>query len=579
METADINIKNLKKRLGEVKEALFQAEEYTSENRKSYFGDKVKYVIFISFCDGISRAHVCKGVANSLDSSWKNALAVMNKKIKELQVNPIWIKADIVTEVREYGFKEFIDYISRIRTNYFREGIAFDSMFNLAFLEQEVNANVFINENKEYGGKRLVWKNINFYRKNNLGMTYPIEENSLENVFTFKTRAFFHDGSKCYSLNNEWLNNGRRFIESIDKELIAILIEKSSHYLSQQVDVNGRFRYGYFPCFDKEIPSYNILRHASTTYSMIEAYEITGENDLAQAIKSALDYLLTEGTEYLEGMDGVTRAFVVERAQGDEIKLGANAAAILALSKYTVVFKDPQYIPVMQQLAEGIDFFHNKHDGSFVHVLNYPDLSLKAKHRIIYYDGEATFALMRLYGIDKNARWLNIVEQAFKYFIQNKYWEYKDHWLSYCSYELVKYKAEQEYVRFNLKNASGILDFCLTRETTYPTLLELLMASYSLVEKMKNEQLFLEELESFDEEKMLRAIEHRVEHQLNGLYFPEVAMYYKAPLNILWAFYIRHHSFRARIDDIEHNISGYCSYYRQILDKPDVLDMDLPDSY
>lgn len=46
-------------------------------------------------------------------------------------------------------------------------------------------------------------------------------------------------------------------------------------------------------------------------------------------------------------------------------------------------------------------------------------------------------------------------------------------------------------------------------------------------------------------------------------------MYYKAPHKILWAFYIRHHSFRARIDDIEHNISGYCSYYHQILEASD----------
>jgi hypothetical protein len=191
-------------------------------------------------------------------------------------------------------------------------------------------------------------------------------------------------------------------------------------------------------------------------------------------------------------------------------------------------------------------------------------LSLKNKFRVIYYDGEASFALMRLYGIDKNERWLNLVEQVFENFIQNRYWQYKDHWLSYCSNELVKYKPEKKYFEFNLKNASGILDFCLTRETTYPTLLELLMATYNLVKKIKSEGLYPEVLLPFDEDKLNRAIEHRVEHQLNGLHFPEVAMYFKVPENILWAFYIRHHSYRSRIDDIEHNISGYCSYLNQI---------------
>ncbi|MDD4649252.1 MAG: hypothetical protein PHO79_04455, partial [Desulfoplanes sp.] len=181
--------------------------------------------------------------------------------------------------------------------------------------------------------------------------------------------------------------------------------------------------------------------------------------------------------------------------------------------------------------------------------------------------GEAAFALMRLYDIDKDLRWLNMVESAFEYFIDNEFWRQKDHWLSYCSNELFKHKPEKKYIEFNLKNASGILDFCLTRETTYPTLLELLMATYSMIEKMKRDQYCLELLDSFDQKKLMAAIEHRVEHQLNGLYFPEVAMYYKAPQNILWAFYIRHHSFRSRIDDIEHNISGYCSYLNQIVMK------------
>ncbi len=557
---------SLQEILNNLKKEIFAQEPIIVDNMRLHFEDKPKYILFISISDGISRAHVCKGIGNSLDSSWKSALSVMNRITKDLQISPIWIKADIVKEIKEYEYNEFIDYVSHIKTNYFREGIAFDKMFNTAFLEQEVNANVFIDKNKDSEMKRMVWKNVNFYLRNNLGMKYSIDENSVERIYTFKTIGFFHDGFTCHRLNNEWLNNGRRHIENIDEELISSIIENSSDYLSRQIDESGKFRYGYFPCFNKEVPGYNILRHASTTYSMIEAYEITKDAKLGKAIKSALHYLVTEGTEVLAGIDGITRAFVVERVNDNEIKLGANAAAILALSKYTLVFNDDEYIQVMQQLAEGIIFFHNQDEGSFVHVLNFPDLSVKEKHRVIYYDGEAAFALMRLYGIDKNERWLNIVEQAFRYFIENSYWDYRDHWLSYCSNELVKYKPEREYIAFNLKNASGILDFCLTRETTYPTLLELLMATYSMISKMKEENLFLDLLNTFNERKLLRAIEHRVEHQLNGLYFPEVAMYYKVPVNILWAFYIRHHSFRSRIDDIEHNISGYCNYYHQILD-------------
>lgn len=565
MEKTYSEIYNLKEKLNILKEKIQQQEELVSENMGDHFGKTPKYVIFISASDGKSRATVCKGIGNNIETSWKNAIDIFNKRIKSLELVPIWIKADIINDIQSFTYKSFIEHVSLIKTNYFRDGIAFDSMLNVAFLEQEINANVFIDQNKEGQGKKLIWKNINFYLKNNLLMKYPIEEQSVQNVYTFTTLGFFLDETGCYELNHEWLNNGRRVIEKIDKDLLYKIIDNASTFLTKQVYEDGKFRYGYFPCFNKEVPEYNILRHASTTYSMIEAFEITKDQSLEKAIKSALEYLLHQGIEYLPDSNGHERAFVIERAHGNEIKLGANAAAILAFSKYTVVFNDNKYLDVMKKLAEGVEYFQDKEDGSYVHVLNYPDLEIKERKRVIYYDGEATFALMRLYGIDQDERWLGIAVKAFDYFLANKYWKHSDHWLSYCSNELIQHRPDSKYVEFNLKNAEGILDFCLTRETTYPTLLELLMATYKLIKKMKEEGIYPEALETFSEEKFIAAMEHRVEHQLNGLFFPEVAMYYKVPENILWAFYIRHHSFRARIDDIEHNISGYCNYYHMVL--------------
>ncbi len=550
--------------LKELKASIFLQEAYVSAPMHHFFGNKPKYIIFISICDGKSRASVCKGIGNSLETSWKSAEDAAFKIIKNKGLKPIWIKADLVDNIKTLIYQDFLNYITGIKINYFREGLAFDEMFNLAFLEQEVNANTFIVENKDSQSKHLVWKNINFYIKNNLGLRYQIEESQVEKMYTFTTIGFFHDGETLHKLNNQWLNNGRRRIEIIDKDLIHSIIQKSSTYLTGQVDSVGKFRYGYFPCFNKEVEKYNILRHASTTYSMIEAYEITQDKELALAIKRALNYLVTDAIELTANPDGTISAFMVEKAQDNEIKLGANAAAILAFSKYTKVFGDDKYIELMEKLAEGITHFENKEDGSFVHVLNFPDLSVKERYRIIYYDGEAAFALMRLYEINRDERLVNRVEQVFKYFFQKQYWHHHDHWLSYCSNELFKYKPDKKYVEFNLANAGGILDFCLTRETTYPTLLELCMATFNMITRLRQENLYLETLASFDEEKLRRAIEHRVEHQLNGLYFPEVAMYYKVPQNILWAFYIRHHSFRSRIDDIEHNISGYSSYYHAI---------------
>ncbi|MCM0752517.1 hypothetical protein DEA98_19145 [Brucella pseudogrignonensis] len=51
------------------------------------------------------------------------------------------------------------------------------------------------------------------------------------------------------------------------------LIERGSHFLETQVGEDGRFIYGWHPCFDNEIKTYNTLRHTSTLYAMLESWK------------------------------------------------------------------------------------------------------------------------------------------------------------------------------------------------------------------------------------------------------------------------------------------------------------------
>src|SRR5699024_3851290 len=90
--------------------------------------------------------------------------------------------------------------------------------------------------------------------------------------------------------------------------------------------------------------------------------------------------------------------------------------------------------------------------GGFIHVLSYPSFEIKDLHRIIYYEGEAVFALLRLYALDKQDRWLEEARKSLEYFIEKDYWKHYDHRLSHAAYERTYYILKDKYFTLGLKD-------------------------------------------------------------------------------------------------------------------------------
>ncbi|MBC1436284.1 poly(glycerol-phosphate) alpha-glucosyltransferase [Listeria rocourtiae] len=473
---------------------------------------------------------------------------------KETDKHTTTFKIDVAYQFETMLFSEWNDIALHTKKNYGRLGISFDKGFYTALLEQEINGNAMI-QPKE-AGIALNVENLNRYLVQSHKEHGKLEIEADSEIVVFDTIGFYFDGDAVLPLYSDELNHGRRVISQLKPSDVAELIQQSGAYLADQVGVNGEFIYGYFSCFDKKIQHYNSLRHASSTYSMIESYEVSGDDKILRAAERALRFLAIDLIREKEN-----RAYVIER-DNNEIKLGANAAAILAFSKYIQVTKNNNYLALCQKLAHAI-CDQQQENGQFVHVLEYPTLAIKDAFRIIYYDGEAVLGLLRLYAIDRDSRWLDVATNAFNHFIEKEYWKNHDHWLSYCTNEITKYLPEDRYFEFGLKNAAGRLDFIHDRETTFPTFLELTVATHDMCERIEaaNKGYLLQ---GFNREKLEQTIEKRADYQLNGFFYPELAMYYKNPARIMHSFFIRHHSFRVRIDDVEHNISGYCRYLNRI---------------
>ncbi len=520
------------------------------------------FTVFLSVSDGRSRARVFHASADTFSDAWHTVVGRCLAGLGSSNDGNIWLRVDWVSAVQPLQLGQLRECLKTFKRNYFRYGLALDESFEIAFIEQELNANAML-----YGGVQcphayLNEKNFTRYARKRFGLE-ALAFSDADNVFMLTTGgAFCANDEQPQLLYPSGRSAGRRKIVELKPDTLLSLIHSGSGYLASQVQGSGRFHYGWHPCFDRSINTYNSLRHASTLYAMLEAWEITGDATLMASVELSMGYLLAHLVKKVRLENNEAAAFVIDLQ--DEIKLGANAVCILMLVKYTELTGSGDYLELLDALAQGILFMQDQQSGRFVHVLNYPDLTIKESFRVIYYNGEAAFALMRLYKLTADQRWLNAVEKAFEHFIAEDYWQYHDHWLSYCVNELTLYRPDERYYRFGIMNVADYLDFVEKRMTTFPTLLELMMATKAMIDRLQRQPEFAHLLREINLDKFEKALKARAIYLLNGYFWPEFAMFFQNPDKIVGSFFIRHHAFRIRIDDVEHYLSGYVAYLKHL---------------
>lgn len=523
-----------------------------------------KATVFCSLCDGRKRARVIHYSAATFMEAWEQLKTELSGIIQREGGLPRWVKLDLVDHVerREYASMKQ-EFLKLKYPNFFRMGFSLDYKMKVALTEAEANsykiydysviplkASLPGHENTPC----IRLEQLNKYLKLN-----NMEEVSfiLPYVYFFTCRSLLFDASEgTFELYRDGTECGRRRMEELTSEFVKQIVDDASCYLSNQLCEDHTYIYGYFPPFDSTLTSYNILRHAGTTWSLMIAYELTRNEVLLLVINETVLYLLSE----IVLMDDDT-AFLLER-KSLELKLGGSGIAIITLAKHMELIGEHDFTEIIRKLANGIIYLQNQQTGQLTHVLNSEDYSVKEEFRTVYYDGESAYALVKAYEISKEERFLQAAQLSIDYFISKNYIIYRDHWLSYAMNAFTKHVSADQYIDFALRNAWENRQVIRNQETTYHTYLELLLETYDLFRRARKDGIHTPYMDEIDEDELREIIKYRAWHMLDGFFFPEYAMYMSKPGKVLGSFFVRHDQFRDRIDDNQHNLDAYVKYYQ-----------------
>jgi len=247
-----------------------------------------------------------------------------------------------------------------------------------------------------------------------------------------------------------------------------VLLQRSvwaADYLMSSISANGKIRYRYQTTRDRTTSSYNLIRHAGTTYSFFQIYDRTRFEPYRLAGTEAIGYLLghTRRDERTgpflpaDSPDFGESLFVVSLPKGSQtegdVHLGGAGLALVMLDQYVESTGDTQtYLEPSRAMARFI-VASQKEDGEFY---SFPPKRVgepPCRDEVSpYYPGEAILGLIRLYSYDPNPLWKDTAVRAADWLIdvrdkgKDETKVANDHWLMLALSYLYLYTGDERYV-------------------------------------------------------------------------------------------------------------------------------------
>lgn len=200
------------------------------------------------------------------------------------------------------------------------------------------------------------------------------------------------------------------FAEDLNREQLIASARAGGDYLIRMQKQDGSFHYIYDALEDHTgSETYNILRHAGTTFALLDLYAATRDAHYLDSAHRAIVFLKTR---FRPGR--ASRSSYVLDFDG-KAKLGANGLALIALARQLELDPKRGDRASAERLANLILSLQHK-DGSFA---SYYRLHGKepAGSVSLYYPGEAMLGLVRLFKLNGDRRLLESVQRGADHLI------------------------------------------------------------------------------------------------------------------------------------------------------------------
>jgi hypothetical protein len=286
-----------------------------------------------------------------------------------------------------------------------------------------------------------------------------VGENDVSDMRVYRFRADAHIESAAHDAALPVFRGMVMPPSKATPDLLLRAVRAGADYLTRVVGPDGRYDYLYHPLEDRHDTGYGWLRHAGSTYALLEAYGQFGTPAYRAAAERAIGALKSRLHDDIASHG----SFVIDGTDEEQQKSGGAGLAMLAFAEHAAVTGDRSNLETMRSLGRFI-LAQQQEDG---HFRNNADVERETGQKLsrepMYYQGEATLALLRLYAFDPQQRYVDAARRSADWVVHVRDVNVSendlghDHWICYALNDLYRVAPDPAYLEHAQKIARSIV--------------------------------------------------------------------------------------------------------------------------